>query len=442
VQRATGVVAARLRQRQRLHHHALAGEGGVAVHQHRQHLRAGLVAAAIHARLDAAFDHRVHDLQVAGVEGQAQVHRAAGGGDVGAEALVVLHVARRQVLGRGVVELGEQVLGHLAQGVDQHVQPAAVGHADHHFLHAVGAGTLHHLVHAGDEALAAFQAEALLADVLGVQVAFQALGGGEPVEDVLLLVDAEAGLAADGLQPLLPPALFRRVGAVHELGADGAAVGLAQRLHDLAQGHVLGLAEIGVRGAERDVHVGLAQVVKRRLQLGNLGALGALERIEVGPAAAQETVGGDQRLHMHLLARHGQVGRAGLQGEGIGLGALGEALDHRGVGHIARLRAIGGRHVLQVVEVGAPVVGHAAGVVEVGLVKLFDIRGIATEQVRVGPVLLHHRSLTFCPGFQGTDGLKTFRGPAQPVGGLRPALTGWAPARGREGPGSFSGTRL
>jgi hypothetical protein len=47
------------------------------------------------------------------------------------EALVVLHVARRQVFRRGVIELGEQVLGHLAQGVDQHVQAAAVGHADH-----------------------------------------------------------------------------------------------------------------------------------------------------------------------------------------------------------------------------------------------------------------------------------------------------------------------
>jgi hypothetical protein len=106
---AAGVVAPGLRQRQRLHHHALAGKGGVAVHQHRQHLRR-LVAAAVHARLDRAFDHRVDDLQVAGVEGQAQVHRAAGRGDVAAEALVVLHVAGRQGLWRGVVELGKQVL--------------------------------------------------------------------------------------------------------------------------------------------------------------------------------------------------------------------------------------------------------------------------------------------------------------------------------------------
>ena len=155
--RAAGVVAARLRQRQRLHHHALAGEGGVAVHQHRQHLVAVLVAAPVHARLDRALDHRVDDLQVAGVEGQAQVHRAAGRADVAGKALVVLDVARRQVFGRGVVELGEHVLGHLAQGVDQHVQPAAVRHADDDLLHAALAGALHHLVHAGDEALAAFQ---------------------------------------------------------------------------------------------------------------------------------------------------------------------------------------------------------------------------------------------------------------------------------------------
>jgi hypothetical protein len=53
------------------------------------------------------------------------------------EALVVLHVARRQFFRRGVVELGEQVLGHLAQGVDQHVQAAAVGHADDDLLHAL-----------------------------------------------------------------------------------------------------------------------------------------------------------------------------------------------------------------------------------------------------------------------------------------------------------------
>ena len=76
--------------------------------------------------------------------------------DVGREAQVVLDVAGRQV---GVVlalELGEQVLGHLAQRIDQHVQPAAVRHADDHFLHAAGARALHQLVEQRDQRFAAF----------------------------------------------------------------------------------------------------------------------------------------------------------------------------------------------------------------------------------------------------------------------------------------------
>jgi hypothetical protein len=120
--------------------HTLAGKRRVAVHQHGQHLLALGVGTAVHAGAHRAFDHRVDDFQVRRVERQRQVHRAAGGGHVGAEALVVLHVTGWQVFRRGVVELGEQVLGHLAQRVDQHVQAAAVGHADHDFLHALGAG--------------------------------------------------------------------------------------------------------------------------------------------------------------------------------------------------------------------------------------------------------------------------------------------------------------
>ena len=265
VQGAAGVVAAGLRQGQRLHHHALAGKGRVAVHQHRQHLGAGEVAAALHARLHRTLDHRVHDLEVAGVERQAQVHRAAARRDVAGKALVVLDVAGRQFFPGRVVELRKQVLGHLAQGVHQHVQATAVGHADHDLLHALAAAALDQLVHRGDETFPAFEREALLADVLGVQVAFQALGSGQSLEDVLLFVGRVAGLAAHTFEPFLPPALLDRLRDVHDLRADGAAVGLAQRLQDLAERHVLRLAEVGIGGAERGVHVGLVQVVERGL---------------------------------------------------------------------------------------------------------------------------------------------------------------------------------
>ena len=57
-------------------------------------------------------------------------------------------------------------------------------------------------VHQRDQRVAAFQREALLADVLGVQVALEALGGGQALEHALLVVGAS--------KPKLPAAASRR----------------------------------------------------------------------------------------------------------------------------------------------------------------------------------------------------------------------------------------
>jgi hypothetical protein len=70
-------VIARLRHLEQLHHHALAGEGRVAVDQDRHHLGARGVLAARLARAHRTGDYRVDDLQVRGIEAQRQVHRAA-----------------------------------------------------------------------------------------------------------------------------------------------------------------------------------------------------------------------------------------------------------------------------------------------------------------------------------------------------------------------------
>ncbi len=401
VDRAAGVVPACLGQRQRFHHDALAGKRRVAVHLHGQHLHALGVTTAVHPGLDRALDHRVDDFQVRGVERQREVDGAASGGHVAREALVVLHVASGQVLGSGVLELGEQVLGLFAQRVDQHVQAATVGHADDDFLHALFAGALDELVHRGDEGLTALQRKTLLADVFGVEESLQTFCGCQALENVLLLLGTEGRLGADGLQAFLPPAFFGGVGDVHVLGADAAAVRLTQGLHDFAQGHVLGLGEIGVGRRERDVHVRLGEVVERRIKFRDPGAFLALEGVKVGPAGAQESVSGDQRLDVDLFAGDSEVGRAGLDHEGIGLRTLSERLDHRGMRHISVIRAVRCRDVLKRVEVRAPVVGDGTWVVEVGLVQLFHIWGVAPEQVRVRPELLHHFSLTLLPGFLG-----------------------------------------
>ncbi len=52
------------------------------------------------------------------------------------------------------------------------------------------------------------------------------------------------------------------------------------------------------------------------------------------------------------------------------------------MGLVARgLIAVGGRLMLDVVEICAPLFGDRTWIIEVGFVELLDIRGIAAEQV-------------------------------------------------------------
>src|SRR3712207_9564416 len=86
-------------------------------------------------------------------------------------AQVVLDVAGA-LDGAGVdvaLELAEDLGVALAEDVGQHVQPAAVRHADRDLVQTVlGAGD-EHLVQQRDDRLAALEAEPLLADVLLLQ---------------------------------------------------------------------------------------------------------------------------------------------------------------------------------------------------------------------------------------------------------------------------------
>ena len=135
---AAGVEAARLRQLQRLHDDALAGKRGIAVNLHRQHLVALGIAAPLLARAGRAFDHGIDDFQMRGIERERHVHVARGRLQIGRKALVILDVARAAQLGEVVVplELVEQILRRLAEQIDQHIEPAAMRHADDGLLDA------------------------------------------------------------------------------------------------------------------------------------------------------------------------------------------------------------------------------------------------------------------------------------------------------------------
>ena len=331
------------------------------MHQHGQYLFAMGVCTAVHAGPHRAFDHRVDNFQVRRVKRERQRHRAAARADVRAKALVVLHIAGGQVFWSGVIELCEQVFGHLAQRVDEHVQTATMGHANHDFLDTLFTRRVDQLIHCGNEALATFQRETLLADVFGMQKALQAFGSCQAIQNALFSLGTEVGLAADAFEFLLPPAFLVLVGGIHEFGADGAAIGFVQRVEQLTQRHFF-FAEEGIAGIKNGFQVGIAEAVERGFQLRNRGALSALERIQIGPALAHVAVGGNELLHRCALAAHLGIDTGHNHLGATRLGALGKGIDDRHVGHVLGIAAIHCRHVLQGIEILAPRVGYATGV--------------------------------------------------------------------------------
>ena len=332
-----GGVAAHLGQVEGLHDHALAGHRGVAVDDDGQDLLAGAVAAAVLAGPHRALDDRAYDLQVGGVEAQGQVDQAPGGVHVRGEAQVVFDVAGdlTPVALEAPLELAEDVPRRLAEDVGQDVEAPAVGHADDDLLDPLAPGALDQLVQQRDQDLAALQGEALLPDIAGVQVGLDALGGGQQHQQPAAVLALQFGAGAVALQALLYPALLLGAGDVHVFGADLAAVDLLDQGDDVPQAHpVRGIEGPGV---EDLIQVRRLQVVVGRIEVGYLGPVAQLERVQVGGLVAAVAVGVDQAQHRGLLLGGGrlQTGGAACRGAGAALGGQAqEVLLHRAVGDL------------------------------------------------------------------------------------------------------------
>ncbi len=265
---AARVERARLRELERLRDDALARECRVAVDQHGQHLLAERIAAPVLARAHRALDDRIHDLEVRRVERERDVHVAVGRAHVRRVAFVILHVARalepREVV--SALELGEQIFRGLAEHVDEHVEPAAVRHADHDFLHALLARPLNEVVEHRDQRLAALERETLLADEARVQVPLDAFRAREAVQDRRLLGGRELPMHAARLELLTEPEALASARDVRELGRELAAVDLLQQREDILQLHPLlaGAAETAGVELARQVRVVEAEEVERQ----------------------------------------------------------------------------------------------------------------------------------------------------------------------------------
>ncbi len=297
---AASAVGTGLRHLEGFHHDTLTGDSCVTVDGDRQDLVANRVVATILAGTYGTLDHRRNDLQVRRVERHGQVDLAARGHHVGRETLVILDVTGAQAFDLLAFELVEQIARVLAEGIDQHVQTAAVGHADDDFLGTVGAGALDDLVEQRNQALATFQAETLGTRILGTQVLLQTFGSGKTLEQMALDLRRKLRTATHAFQALDEPAALLGIDDVHVFRADGAAIGFLQSVDDFAQSG-LAVDHGQVTGAEHGVEISVGQTVIVDRQIGGCGALLQAKRIELCCLMAAHSVGLDQAQDFNLL---------------------------------------------------------------------------------------------------------------------------------------------
>ena len=199
VNRAAGAVAPGLAHLEGFHDHALPREGGIAVDHHGHHLSVLVIEAPILPGPDATLGHGIHDLEVGRVEGQGHVHFSAGGHHVGGEALVVLHVAGTLSRGHLALKLVKQLIGLLAQNVDEDIQAAPMRHGNHRFHDAMAPGALQALVERRDQRLPALEAKALGAGIAILQILFETLGRRKALEDHGLHLRVVARMGSNAL---------------------------------------------------------------------------------------------------------------------------------------------------------------------------------------------------------------------------------------------------
>ena len=293
VDRAAGRESVQRPQRQRLEHGALPDEGRVAVQQHRRHAPALGVAAVSLLGAHDALDDRVDRLEMAGVRRERDVDRAAvGRAMVVGEPEVVLHVAVAVDVGRQqrALELGEDQLVGLLEDVGQHVEAAAVRHAEHQLGDLQPRGLVDQRRQQRDQRVAALQREALLARIAHLQELLERLGGDEPLQDLPAIVGVER--RPPSLPALAEPVAPGLVGEARVLDGQRGAVGRAQRGHEVAQG--AGGAGRERRPVDDAVEILLADAALLQPQQRML-ARAATERVEVGGEVSQLAKGLDER---------------------------------------------------------------------------------------------------------------------------------------------------
>src|SRR5579872_454141 len=214
---------------------------------------------------------------------------------IGRRAEVIFDVAGtfdRVGIDRAALEFVEQCAVRLAHHLGQHVETAAMRHADDDLLHTEIAAALDDLLERRDQRFPAVQAEALGARELQVAEFLKTLGLDELVEDRAPALWRERDFLVRPLDTLLNPGLLRGIGDVHELDAERLAISALANCDDLAKRAVFEAEHVIEENLA--VEIGLGEAVTARIELFAVARRLDPERIELGVKMPAHAVGADQ----------------------------------------------------------------------------------------------------------------------------------------------------
>ena len=192
--------------------------------------RAPRIAGAVLFGAYSAERDRGNEFQMARVEAQREMEGAAvRGRKIAAVAQMIFYVAAVLDIPR-VDEFAKHFTVFFSDHVDQHVEPAAMGHGENDLTAAVAGVFFDRKFNQGDEALRAFQGKTLGADELAANEFVKGRRLDQIAEELSPLFPTEIDAFFFGLDSLLEPCALRARLDMRELDADagrnkrGAAV--------------------------------------------------------------------------------------------------------------------------------------------------------------------------------------------------------------------------
>ena len=177
-------------------------------------------------------------------------------------------------------------------------------HTECDFAHAQVATALDDLLERRDHQFGAFEAKTLGTGIFQIAEFLERLSFNEFSQDRFAPFRREADVFLRAFDPLLNPALLRRIGDVHELHADLTAIGASQNRENLT--HRRRAEAHDAIDEDRPIKVGFGKTVGFRQQLAMHAPIGEAERVEVGGEMADDAIGADQHQRADQILRCAQ----------------------------------------------------------------------------------------------------------------------------------------